>query len=101
MNALGTLRELGHPGGNSKVNEALVADLDRLVGECYQSMGDDFNTAKTLAVLFEMAARINDFKSGNQHLGTVGQNAFDHFKDTYIAFVQDVLGLKEENAQDE
>ena len=101
MNALGTLRELSHPGENSTVNEALVADLDRLVGECYQSMGDDFNTAKTLAVLFEMAARINDFKSGNQHLGTVGQNAFDHFKDTYIAFVQDVLGLKEENAQDE
>lgn len=99
MNALDALKELDHQE-TGKIDDSLKNDLDRLVGECYQSMSDDFNTAKTLAVLFEMAARINDFKSGNQDLRAVDSNTFTEFKNTYITFIQEVLGLQEDNAQD-
>lgn len=64
-------------------------------------MSDDFNTAKTLAVLFEMSARINDFKSGNLQLNAIDENTFTDFKNTYINFIHDVLGLKEEQMQDD
>jgi cysteinyl-tRNA synthetase len=59
-------------------------------------MSDDFNTARTLAVLFEMSARINDFKSGNVLINRVDQDCFQNFKDSYIGFMEEVLGLKEE-----
>jgi cysteinyl-tRNA synthetase len=62
-------------------------------------MSDDFNTAKTLAVLFEMASRINDFKSGNLKLSDVSENVFAEFKNVYSGFMLDVLGLVEESGQ--
>ncbi|HNP08550.1 MAG TPA: cysteine--tRNA ligase, partial [Cyclobacteriaceae bacterium] len=99
MNALDALKELDHQETGT-INDSLKNDLDRLVGECYLSMSDDFNTAKTLAVLFEMAARINDFKSGNHDLRAVDLNTFKEFKNTYITFIQEVLGLQEDSVQD-
>ncbi len=99
MNALEALDELEHTG-DSSVNKELDEALLKLVDECYQNMSDDFNTAKTLAVLFEMASRINDFKSGNQPLTSVSAKSFTQFKDTYVSFIRDVLGLREEHEQD-
>ena len=63
-------------------------------------MSDDFNTATTLAVLFEMSGRINDFKSGNIPLTKVSADVFDTFKKTYIGFMEEVLGLREESSHD-
>jgi cysteinyl-tRNA synthetase len=73
----------------------------RLIDECYQNMSDDFNTAKTLAVLFEMASRINDIKAGNIQIGKIKTETFEKFKQTYIGFMQDVLGLQEEVTQND
>ena len=64
-------------------------------------MSDDFNTAKTLAVLFEMSARINDIKSGNLLFNNFSLETFANFKNTYIGFMENVLGLKEEKEQDD
>ena len=83
------------------IDNEKVAELRRLVNECFENMGDDFNTAKTLAVLFEMASRINDFKSGNVSTLVVDAETFNLFKSTYIDFMEDVLGLKDEVSQDE
>jgi cysteinyl-tRNA synthetase len=94
-NALGAIKKLNHPGTTTEDN-ALTTELNRMTGECYRNMSDDFNTAKTLAVLFEMSAKINDFKSGNLALGAVNENTFNEFKQTYIAFMEHVLGLREE-----
>jgi cysteinyl-tRNA synthetase len=71
-------------------------ELQRLVDECFVNMSDDFNTAKTLAVLFEMSSRINDFKSGNLKLSGANEATFNRFKNTYIGFMENVLGLEEE-----
>lgn len=72
-------------------------NLNKLIDECYRCMSDDFNTAKTLAVLFEMSSRINDLKSGNAKTDT---ETFNRFKAAYIGFMEDVLGLKEEAGGD-
>ncbi|MCI0751483.1 MAG: cysteine--tRNA ligase [Flammeovirgaceae bacterium] len=95
VNALSAAKELNHPGG-SGTNHELMTDIRRLVDECHQTMSDDFNTAKTLAALFEMSARINDFKSGNVSLDQINIESFSQLKTTYMDFMENVLGLKEE-----
>jgi cysteinyl-tRNA synthetase len=95
VNALIILKKLSYTGLKT-VDENLSDELNRLTKECYTNMSDDFNTAKTLAVLFEMSARINDFKSGNISVHEVDENTFETFKQTYISFMEDVLGLREE-----
>ncbi len=99
MNALDALNELpSYQQG--QINEVLDKELQKLVEDCYKNMSDDFNTAKALAVLFEMASRINDFKSGNKSVGEVDEETFTLFKKTYVAFIHDVLGLREDHVQD-
>ncbi len=92
--ALGAVKSLTHTAG--KVDDALSNELSGLIDACYKNMSDDFNTAKTLAVLFEMSSRINDFKSGNRKTGEVSAELFEQFTKTYVAFMEDVLGLQEE-----
>jgi cysteinyl-tRNA synthetase len=95
-NSLITVKGQQHPGGGSADSD-LSTELQRLINDCYANMSDDFNTAKTLAVLFEMSSRINDFKSGNKKWAEVDKATFDDFKKTYIVILEDVLGLQEES----
>jgi cysteinyl-tRNA synthetase len=80
----------------AKGDKEITDGLNQLVDSCYYCMSDDFNTAKTLAVLFEMSSRINDMKSGNLPLDKIDATTFGNFKTTYIGFMEDALGLKEE-----
>lgn len=94
-NALGLIKKMSHTV-HQKEDETLTAELNRMVTECYTNMSDDFNTAKTLAVLFEMSAKVNDFKSGNTSISSVSSSTFELFKTTYIEFMEKVLGIREE-----
>src|SRR5690606_30331475 len=97
-NALTIIKKLTHPGGTAE-NDEVNKNFNQLIDDLHLEMSDDFNTAKTLAVLFEMAARINDLKSGNLAFNKIGEVEFNQFKASYIAFMEDVLGLKEEQEQ--
>ena len=97
-NALKLVKTMEPSGSATVTNSELEQELQRLVNECYSNMSDDFNTAKTLAVLFEMSSRINDFKSGNVPMN-ISPGTFQEFKKTYIGFIEDVLGLQEEQNQ--
>src|SRR6478736_5611691 len=84
-NALTSIKSLGHPKNsisNSEQEKNLLDQVDR----CFQTMSDDFNTAKTLAVLFEMASQINTWISQKELLSQISKEAFDKFKSTYISF---------------
>ena len=94
--ALSTLKKIEYPEGSKNVNKTLTESLETSFRELYQHMGDDFNTARTLASLFELAARINDFKSGNQSLAEISKETFDELKRNYVGFMEDVLGFREE-----
>lgn len=99
-NALKILKGFTYQDSTSP-NEMLQTEIKNLIQECYKNMSDDFNTAKTLAVLFEMSSRINDFKSGNADIHSLNQQTFEDFKNTYQGFMEDVLGLKEELTQND
>lgn len=99
VNALVLIKKMNPAtaGTNSEISK----EFTRLSKECYLNMSDDFNTAKTLAVLFEMSSRINDLKSGNIALADVDKDVFTEFKNTYIGFIENVLGLQEEKEQND
>lgn len=80
----------------TSVASELTTEMNRMAVECYTAMSDDFNSAKVIAVLFEMSARINDIKSGNLTIDKLDAAAFAYFKSTYAAMMEEVLGLKEE-----
>ena len=94
-NSLTTIKKINYTTSGT-VNPELVTDLKQLCENVYVTMCDDFNTAKTLAVLFEMSARINDFKSGTRKPGDIDQSTFDLFRNTYTGVMEAVLGLTEE-----
>jgi len=96
--SLSTIKKIPYVVGASADKE-LSSEIESLIEACYKNMSDDFNTAKTLAVLFEMSSRINDFKSGNRKTSEISEALFHKFKNTYIAFMEDVLGLLEEITQ--
>jgi cysteinyl-tRNA synthetase len=98
-NALTLLKGMEYPATNNSSNQNINKELTELTQACYINMSDDFNSAKTLAVLFEMSARINDMKSGNLLLTSVDAKVFYDFKNTYIGFMETVLGLEEEKGQ--
>ena len=58
-NALGIAKKLIHTKTN-EIDAELENSLNSLAEQLYINMSDDFNTAKTLAVLFEMSSRINE-----------------------------------------
>ena len=98
--ALVAIKNMNHPG-DSTPDPELNKNLNSLAASCYTNMSDDFNTATTLAVLFEMSSRINDFKSGNVALSKADLETFTNFKNTYTGFMEEVLGLKEESSGDD
>ena len=93
--SLNTVKKLVHEG-KAGSEQKTSEELQSLAEACHLTMSDDFNTAKTLAVLFEMSSRINDIKSGNISLPILDPEKFDFFKSTYINIMEQVLGLREE-----
>src|SRR6218665_345079 len=84
------------PDAASQENEELGMQLTKLADDCYRNMSDDFNTAAALAVLFEMATHINNFKSGQTPIEKIAAPALAYFLNTFQGFMLDVLGLREE-----
>ncbi len=103
-NALTVIKEMAHPfpmmSQGRTTDSQLESELARMIDDCYVCMSNDFNTAKTLAVLFEMAAKINDFKSKYPAI-FISEESFNNFKNTYIAIMEDVLGIKDEESHNQ
>jgi cysteinyl-tRNA synthetase len=93
--SLSTVKKFVHEG-KAGSEQNISEELQTLAEECHLTMSDDFNTAKTLAVLFEMSSRINDIKSGNISLQILDKEKFEFFQSTYINIMEHVLGLREE-----
>ncbi len=86
--------------GPTAINEDQVSQVNSLIEDCYKAMNDDFNTAKTIAALFNILKKINMLSTGALQFGALGTDAFSHLKNSFIALVENVLGLKEEKPSD-
>ena len=95
LNARQLLSSLAHqPGTVDQVADEQI----RALGEaCYQQMSDDFGTPQTIATLFELSGKINALHHRQLF---VTADTLIYLKDTFIRFVDDVLGLSAESKDD-
>jgi cysteinyl-tRNA synthetase len=93
------LQKLGE--GNTKDEGRTTTDdaeLDKkvngLVGEFDEFMNDDFNTAKVLANMFELAPVINSMKDKTIPVSSISPGTFKKLKKQFAVYLEDILGLK-------
>ena len=91
MKAADALDELECPeGAGGKLDQ----EVNELCDRCYREMNDDFNTARTLAALFEIATKIHALRNHQEDIGELSKEGFERMKEVYNSFLFDVLGLQ-------
>lgn len=96
MNALPLAEKLVAVSENSNYDLTLSNQIIEKCDQCYIEMSNDFNTAKTLAVLFELAGKLNEIDNGQIKIQQLSTESIERLKSTFTSFVKDVLGLKPE-----
>ncbi|MCB0482126.1 MAG: cysteine--tRNA ligase [Flavobacteriales bacterium] len=71
-------------------------DVDRMIVELFENLSDDLNTAKALAVLFEMSALINGLSNQQVHPNTLSIDSFKKLASTFSDVIENVLGLQDD-----
>ncbi len=104
MHAIEALNQLEHVEGKA-LDKALDQEINDLCDQLYREMNDDLNTARVMAVLFELSSRIFAFSNQQKDLSGLSAATFERLHKEVNTFVFDVLGLKQEgpenNGEDE
>ncbi|WP_020529422.1 cysteine--tRNA ligase [Flexithrix dorotheae] len=80
---------------DAKLNKQILSIIDSV----YRGMNDDLNTAVAIAGLFNLLKKINGIHLGQIKIPALEKEVFDKMVNTYISFVEDVLGFIEEKPQ--
>ncbi|MGB0839484.1 MAG: cysteine--tRNA ligase [Chitinophagales bacterium] len=96
MNAQNLLGKLEHPGNKKPKNVEEDTHINKTCDLCYEHMNDDFNTAMTLADLFELSSKINAFYNKQLPINSISQATFERMTTVFNTFITEVLGLKNE-----
>jgi len=80
----------------STINSDLDSEINKLCKQLYLEMSDDFNTPKTIAVLFDLGNKINSFANDQIPLNSISKDTFINLKATFTTFITEVLGLEDE-----
>jgi cysteinyl-tRNA synthetase len=75
-----------------------IKQLENSITYAYRAMDDDFNTAQAIGHLFNILKKINSLYTGQLQSAQFGKEMFDKMIQTYIVFVEKILGLKEEKS---
>jgi len=96
-NGMRVISQLTYPGeGQDEIDPQAEKQINQLCDNCYHSMNDDFNTAKTIAHLFNILKKINSIHNGTLPVTQLSAETFERMKSTFLGFSQQVLGLREE-----
>ena len=97
ISALATSKKMQYTG-NEQVNEKEEKEVNALIQSLYEYMNDDLNTAQTLAALFELSGKINSYVNNQLPINSISKKTFELLQTSFQLFIQDILGLKDENA---
>lgn len=81
---------------DSTENGALGNDIEELLGKMYEEMNNDFNTPKTLAIMFELITKVNAIVDGHLSVNEVSVATMDKLKSQMAGFVSEIMGLTDE-----
>jgi cysteinyl-tRNA synthetase len=88
------LQKMTFAGNGEAGDSALDSQVTKWISECEDFMSDDFNTAKVIANLFELAPVINGIKGGQVAADALSATTFDLLKKTFKLFLEDIMGLQ-------
>ncbi|MBS1587324.1 MAG: cysteine--tRNA ligase [Bacteroidetes bacterium] len=88
------LHKLQHPGNAEAGDPTLDAQVKTWCTECKEFMDDDFNTAKVIANLFELAPIVNSIKGGQIAQTALSAETFKLLQETFKVYLEDVLGMQ-------
>jgi len=98
MNALELLSKIQYKENEGDYDRGEDDEVNRLIASCTEFMNDDFNTAMTMASLFELASKINAWQNQQAKISSIRKETFEQLKQTFNLFVTEILGLKIETA---
>lgn len=88
------------PEHSAAADQELDAKVNTFLKEMDESMNDDFNTAKVLANMFELAPVINSIKDKHIPVQSLSAATIQLLKKYFKEYIEDILGLQSETGQD-
>jgi len=70
-------------------------NINQWVNECYESLNDDFNSAKLIAKLFDLNKIVFEIKKGKK---SIDSENLKTLKKYFLIFYSEILGLYEDNS---
>ncbi|MBU3714735.1 MAG: cysteine--tRNA ligase, partial [Ferruginibacter sp.] len=95
--AYAALRKLPETTHSAAKDTELEAKVIGWLNELDEFMDDDFNSAKALANLFEMAPVINSIKDLVISIDSLSSSTLQLMKEKWKIFLEDIFGLQEMN----
>jgi cysteinyl-tRNA synthetase len=93
--AFEVLKKLELKGSPEAQDKELDNKINTLVDEFEEFINDDFNTAKVLANMFELAPIINSLKDGLIKPEVISSATFEKLKNKFTIFLEQILGLQD------
>ena len=75
----------------------LDAEINQSLEKMYEEMCDDFNTPKTIALVFDLVSKANSLKDGHLSLNALSPETLSKWKAVFHRFIFEVFGLKQES----
>ena len=80
--------------GSGTASSEIDQQIEQVCDDCKINMDDDFNTAKTIACLFELSTITNSIKDGNIKSENIMPSSINLIQTTFENYLIDVFGLK-------
>lgn len=98
INGLRITRSLTYQTSEITVDQDQINQIEQQIASAYRAMDDDFNTAQAIGHLFNLLKKINSIFTGQLPAAALGEEVFAKLKDTFICFVEEIMGLVEEKS---
>jgi cysteinyl-tRNA synthetase len=101
INGLLLLEQLKYETSDNNFDELEDKKVNEYIDDCFKGMNDDFNSAISIANLFNLLKYINTFANQIKPISILKEETFLRMKETYQLFVNDILALKIERQANE
>lgn len=77
-------------------DQSLIDEINKECAAVFEGMNNDFNSAKSIAELYNLLKRINSIKAGIIKLSEIDEATFSNLKNTFINFNEQVFAISDD-----
>lgn len=97
INGIRTAKSLIWVEQENKLDEELNTEINKAADAVVEGMSNDFNSAKSIAELYNLLKYINSIKAGIIANAELNKNTFEKLVNTFVRFNEEVLGISDEH----